>query len=749
MGRLLNLWPLLAVLLAGSAGAAGKDIRATDAAGPPQCTYADYQGSSAGRPAWHAANCLGGAASPYLRLHEADPVHWRPWGRAALAEAEASGRLIFLSIGYTACHWCHVMQRENFADEETARLMNSRFVNVLLDREEHPDVDATYQLAAATMGVPTGWPLNIVLMPDAKPVFGGTYFPPVRRLGMPAFTEFLTVIFEAYREFPADLAARAADVSAALASASEGQEGEVSRAAFAAATCTLLGSIDSFYGGFEGGAKFPYLPALGALWRAHLRTGGPDFRQAVTLSLENMAQGGLYDHLGGGFARYATDPAWNIPHFEKVLDVNAQMIELMTDVWRETRSPLLAARVRQSVRFLFDDMRLPGGAFAATLDSDSEGREGAFYVWSAGEIDAVLGPDSDLFKRAYGVTAEGNWEGTNVLTRNTVTAAELAQSAGLDRAAIEARLDAARRRLHARRARRPRPMRDDKVLADWNGLAIAALTEAGAAFGEPKWIDAARRAFAFVEVTLGAKGRLRHSWSAGTAGPEAKLDDYAHMARAGLALFEITGEAGYFDRARAWMSAAGSLRDEGDGGYFLNAPGNTGAVPRIKVGYDDQMPAGNAVVADVLARLYYLTGDDGYRARSERTIGLFFGAAQENPLSYGGMLGAADTLLGAVQVVVVGKRGEPATDALLEEVWRTSLPGRAVDVIAPGEALPQSHPAKGKGQIDGMPTAYVCIGTFCSLPVTGRSELAASLKEIRAMRVAPGAPPIQGYTKGR
>ncbi|MFQ5620117.1 MAG: thioredoxin domain-containing protein [Rhodospirillales bacterium] len=744
MGRLANLWPLLAVLLAGSGGAAAADIRATDAPGPARCSYAEYQGSSGERPAWPAANCLGGAASPYLRLHEADPVHWRPWGPAALAEAKASGKLIFLSIGYTACHWCHVMQRDNFEDGETARFMNSRFVNVLLDREEHPDVDATYQLAAVTLGVPTGWPLNIVLMPDGKPLFASTYLPPVRRLGMPTFTEFLTVVFEAHREFPEDLARRAAEISAALARASEGQKAEVSRAGFDAATRTLLGSIDSVHGGFDGAAKFPYLPALGALWRAHLRTGGPDFRQAVTRSLENMAQGGLYDHIGGGFARYATDPGWNIPHFEKVLDVNAQMIELMTDVWRETRSPLLAARVRQSVRFLFDDMRLPGGGFAATIDSDSEGREGAFYVWSADEIDAVLGPDSALFKRAYGVTAEGNWQGTNVLTRNTVTAAELAQSAGLDRAAIEARLDAARRRLKARRARRPRPFRNDTVLADWNGLAIAALSEAGAAFGEPEWIGAARRAFAFVDGTLGAQGRLRHSWSAGTAGPEAKLDDYAHMARAGLALFEITGEAGYVERARAWMSAAESLRDEGDGGYFLNAPGGTGAVPRIKVGYDDQMPAGNAVVADVLARLYYLTGDDGYRARAERTIGLFFGAAQEDPVSYGAMLGAADTLLGAVQVVVVGKRGEPATDALLEEVWRTSLPGRAVDVIAPGEALAESHPARGKGQIDGLPTAYVCIGTFCSLPVTGRSGLAASLKEIRALRVAPGAPPIEG-----
>ncbi len=744
MGRSPGIWPFLAVLLAGSAGAAAEDIRGTGAAGPARCSYADYQGPSGGRPAWPAANCLGGAASPYLRLHDTDPVHWRPWGPAALAEAEAAGKLIFLSIGYTACHWCHVMQRENFRNPETARLMNSRFVNVLLDREEHPDVDATYQLAAATMGLPTGWPLNIILMPDGKPVFGGTYFPPERRLGMPAFAEFLTVIFEAYREFPGELALRAAEVSAALARASEGQDAEVSRAGFEAATRTLLGSIDSFYGGFGEAAKFPYLPALDALWRAHLRSGGADFRQAVTLSLRSMAEGGLYDHIGGGFARYATDPAWNVPHFEKVLDVNAQVIGLMTEVWRETRSPLLAARVRQSVRFLFDEMRLPGGAFAATIDSDSEGREGAFYVWTADEIDQVLGADSDLFKRAYGVTAEGNWEGTNVLTRNTVTAAELDASTGLDRAAIEARLAAARRRLEARRARRPRPFRDDKVLADWNGLAIAALTEAGAAFGEPKWIDAARRAFAFVEGTLGAQGRLRHSWSAGTAGPEAKLDDYAHMARAGLALFEITGEAGYFERARAWMSMAESLRDDQDGGYFLNAPGSAGAVPRLKVGYDDQMPAGNAVVADVLARLYYLTGDDGYRARSERTIGLFFGAAQEDPLAYGGMLGAADTLLGAVQVVIVGKRGEPATDTLLEEVWRTSLPGRAVEVIAPGHGLPDSHPAKGKGQIDGMPTAYVCIGTFCSLPVTSRSGLAESLKDIRAMRLGPAAPPTQG-----
>jgi hypothetical protein len=368
-------------------------------------------------------NRLAGSASPYLALHADDPVHWRPWGPEALAEARRDGKLIFLSIGYFACHWCHVMQRENFRDPETAALMNARFVNILLDREEYPDIDGAFMKAAGLLGLPTGWPLNLVLTPDAKPIHGGTYFPPERRQGVPGFTEMLLFVARAYAEDPSGISARAASNFALLAQPGKGGRASMAPRDLIGAAGTLLANIDVFNGGFGGSAKFPFIPALSAMWRAYLRTDNEEFRDAVIMSVKAMVLGGLYDHIGGGFARYAEDPAWTVPHFEKMLYVNAQMIALMTELWRETRAPLLEARIRATVRFLLDEMRLPGGGFAAALDSDSLDRagalrEGAFYVWTEAEIDAVLGPDAVSFKQAYNVTAEGNWRGTNVLYQN-------------------------------------------------------------------------------------------------------------------------------------------------------------------------------------------------------------------------------------------------------------------------------------------------------------------------------------------
>ncbi len=677
-----------------------------------------------------------GAASPYLRAHAGDPVQWRVWGPQAFAEAQATGKLVFLSIGYSACHWCHVMARDNFRDPATAELLNRRFVSVLVDREARPDIDALYQQAAQAMKLPTGWPLNLVLLPDGRPLYGGTYFPPERRQGMPAFSELLDTVWQAYRADPKGAAQGAATVARALAGDAAGTGAELSRPALDAAARRLLDRIDVFHGGFGDAPKFPRLPALQALWQAYLRSGDGEIRDAVLLSLRAMSEGGLYDHLGGGFARYAVDPGWNQPHFEKMLDVNAQLLALLVEAWRETRAPLFAARIRETVGFLLREMRLPDGAFAAAIDSDSEAREGAFYVWTAAEIDAVLGADAPLFKRAYGVTEEGNWEGGNVLSRNYTGLDELALETGLDESEIASRLARARPRLAAVRDRRAFPLRDDKALTDWNALAIAALAEAGAALGEPDWIDAARTAFNAVGQTIEGDTALPHFRYDGKAGAPAMLDDYVHMARAALTLFEITGERRYLSLARGWAAATAAFHDASGGGFFQAAAQISLDMPRLKPGADAQMPSGNAAAAELLARLYFLTGEDSYRARAEDTIRLYFRAATAEPLDYGAMLSAADTLMDAIQVVLVGGREDAGAKPLLMAVWRTSLPGRVLQVIAPGDALPEGHPAFGKVQVDGLPTAYVCRGTFCSLPVTGPDELSVALKDIRLL----GAP---------
>ncbi len=679
-------------------------------------------------------NRLAGSASPYLALHADDLVHWQTWGPEALAEAKSQGKLIFISIGYFACHWCHVMQRDNFKDPEATAIMNARFVNILIDREERPDLDSAYMQAAGSLGLSTGWPLNLILTPDAKPIFGGTYFPPERRRGMPSFIEMLSFVTKSYAEDPSGVTQRASANFDTLFQPRPGEKARMTPDSLIAAARTLLRRIDRFHGGFGSRVKFPFIPALSAMWRAYLRTGDYEFRDAVMITLDSMILGGLYDHIGGGFARYTVDRAWRVPHFEKMLYVNAQMLALMTEVWRETRSPLLEARVRDTVRFLFDELKLANGGFAAALDSDSEDaylalREGAYYVWSATEIDEILGPNAPLFKRAYGVVDRGNWNGTNVLFQQRITLGQLALELRIDRSKLDARLAQSRRKLAVARLRRFRPARDDKIMADWNGVLIAALTEAGATFGEPAWIDAARETFSFITRNMSVEGRLIHTWRDGKRGAGGMLDDYAHMANAALTLFERTGETAYMDRGLSWVRTAKTMRDENSGAYF-NTPAAADEIGiRMKIGDDNQLPSGNAVMADVLARLYYLTGKDTYREQAARIVVAFHDNPMKFPTHYGGLLTAADTLNSAVQVVVVGDR-ERSTP-LLDEVWRTSLPGRALEVIADGSTLPQSHPAFGKTMIDGLPTAYVCVGTFCSLPVQSEESLATAMRDIR------------------
>ncbi|MBI3453251.1 MAG: thioredoxin domain-containing protein [Rhodospirillales bacterium] len=687
-----------------------------------------------------AAPRLADQPSPYLQLHRNDPVDWRPWGPDIFAEAKQAQKPIMLSLGYLACHWCHVLQAESFTNDAIAKIINEMFIPVLVDREERPEIDQIYQHAALLMGSQTGWPLNVFLSPDGTPFFAVGYLPPEPRQGLPAFSAALAAVAETYREQQNEIAALGAAVKREMGKRSRPAPGDPSGLALNVAVRQIDREIDVFNGGVGTAPKFPRLPTMETLWRGYLRTNAPALRDSVAHALASMAQGGLYDHLAGGFARYATDPEWRIPHFEKMLDINAQFLSLMADVWRETHSPLLAARLRESVAFLLAEMRLPGGAFAAAIDSDSEGREGAFYVWTAAEIERVLGRDAALFKRAYGVTADGNWEnGVSVLYRTDASAAALAKEFGGDETAVLARLAGGRQKLKTHRDQRPRPMRDGKVLADWNGAMIAGLAEASLALDEPAWLNAAEGAFAFVETHLDGGQGLRHSWSSGKAGLPATLDGYAHMSRAAVTLFEATGKTKYLAAAQRWIRAADALWDEANGGYYMATRDDHPELPMPKLAIDSGLPAGNGVMADAAMRLYHLVGDPVLRVRAERTVGAFFGGAMIDPVQSGGILNAADTVLAAVQIVIVGDRTEEGARKLLHAAWRTAIPGRVLQVVPPGAVLPEAHPARFKNQEDGKATAYVCVGTVCSLPTTASEDMIETMLAMRAARVSEPA----------
>ncbi len=690
-------------------------------------------------------NLLAEETSPYLLQHKDNPVHWRPWGNASLALARRENKPILLSIGYAACHWCHVMAHESFEDEAIAGRMNDMFVNIKVDREERPDIDAIYQSALQMMGEQGGWPLTMFLTPDGEPFWGGTYFPATAQYGRPAFPDLLDGIARTCRQEPDKVMENARALKQGLDQMSRPDGGgELSLAALDQAAEMMLGHIDPIRGGTQGAPKFPQPSLFQFLWHAHLRretdngAGGGPFRDAVTLTLDHICQGGIYDHLGGGFARYSTDEAWLAPHFEKMLYDNALLIGLLTDVWQRTRSPLYAARVRETVDWALRDMRSSRDgsyAFTSAYDADSEGEEGKFYVWAEAEIDDVLGPDAEAFKRALDVTAQGNWEGKTILNRSH----DLALASG----PAEEALKASREKLLAVRDKRVWPQRDDKVLADWNGLMIAALAKAGAIFGEDAWIGAAEDVFRFVVENMsedgkpggtpGGKsgGRLHHTWCAGEGRHPAVLDDYANMALAALILHGVTGAADYLGRAEGWVQIADNhYWDAENGGYFLGADDTDDVIARSKTVHDNAVPSGNGVMAEVLARLFYLTGEDRYRDRAEA---LFQAVAAREParmVSQPTLLNAFELLETAVQVVITGERDDPATAKLRRAVFDAGLAGRIVVQLEPGADLPEGHPAHGKGLVDGRPAVYVCAGPTCGLPVTDAEVLRQELRRL-------------------
>jgi len=667
------------------------------------------------------ANRLAEATSPYLQQHRDNPVDWQPWDEAALAEARQKDKPILLSIGYAACHWCHVMAHESFESPEIAALMNRHFVNIKVDREERPDLDHIYQHALALLGQHGGWPLTMFLTPDAAPFWGGTYFPPDTRYGRPGLPQVLETVARIWQEERHKVTSNTTALNDALQRLARPAGGAPLPPDFAADVARrIVQAFDTIHGGLAGAPKFPQAPILDFLWRQAMRHGDGSVRHAVLHTLTNICQGGIYDHLGGGFARYAVDALWLVPHFEKMLYDNAQLLALLADAWADTHNPLFAARAAETVGWLEREM-LVGDAFASSLDADSEGEEGKYYVWDAAEIDRLLGPDAERFRLAYGVTDQGNWEGRTVLNR--------LHQPGLGPPEEEARLRAAADVLLRVRQERVPPARDDKILADWNGLMIAGLARAAAVFDRADWLGRAERAFAFVCQNMADGDHLAHSWRDGRTLQLAFLDDYVQMAAAALALFEHTGRSDYIDQARRWIGVLDAAYLDGEGGgYFQTPEGLTDLLVRSKSAADGPAPSGNGSLVSVLARIHAITGEPAYRERAEHQLEVFAGEARSNPLVHAALLSGTMLLERSLQVVVVGDPAGGDFAALHRTALTAPTSEPVVLPLRAGTELPARHPAAGKAPVDGRAAAYVCLGQTCRPPITDPDELAAALR---------------------
>jgi uncharacterized protein len=699
-------------------------------------------------------NRLAQETSPYLLQHANNPVDWFPWGPDALARAKLLDRPIFLSIGYAACHWCHVMERESFEHDDTAEILNGRFVSIKVDREERPDLDSIYMSAVQAMTGSGGWPMSVFLTPDGHPFYGGTYFPPEPRHGMPSFHQVLEGVWKAWTTQRAEVVAAGQrmvsaliEQSQAMGSGAAGAEGRadagdggdaaaggvvaIDPTMFLAVDAGLAERFDARDGSWGGAPKFPQPMTIEYLLR-RLAGGAspgappaadPRLEAMVRFTLDRMADGGIRDQLGGGFHRYATDAHWLVPHFEQMLYDNAQLARVyvhagvaLDDAWyREVAVGVLEYMIRE--------LRTADGAFASSQDADTNGEEGLTFTWRAAEIRDVLGADAPAFTAAYGVTEDGNWEGVTILSRVT------------DRGQVgsdgEARLADARARLLAHRASRPQPARDDKALAAWNGLAIAAFADAGRLLEEPRYVDAAvAAAEAIVGGLLSDDGALQRSWKDGRAVGQGVLEDYSHLAEGLLALYEATFDERWFVLARRLMDRVLARFADPAGGFFDTADDHERLITRPKDVQDNAVPSGGAMATTALLRLAALTGEHRYRDAAERAIGTVRPYLDRYPTGFAQWLVAATVASSEVlEVAIVGDPAAVDTRALLDVVgdrWRPTV----VVALAPndGAALSSAIPLlHDRIAIEGRATAYVCRGFVCDLPVTDPEALRSRL----------------------
>ena len=666
-------------------------------------------------------NRLGGETSPYLLQHKHNPVDWWPWGTAALARAKELNRPILLSVGYAACHWCHVMAHESFEDEATARVMNELFVNIKVDREERPDIDQIYMSALHHLGEQGGWPLTMFLTPAGEPFWGGTYFPNTPRYGKAAFVDVLQEIARVFREKPESIEQNRSALMARLAErARPAGRVVIGAAELDRISAQMAGLIDPVHGGMRGAPKFPQPIMLEFLWRAGRRTKDARYFALVELSLARMCEGGIYDHLGGGLARYSVDERWLVPHFEKMLYDNALLLPLLALAYQRSGNTLFRTRAEETVDWLAREMTTPEGAFCASLDADSEGEEGKFYVWTPAEIGAVLGQeDASFFAEHYDVTESGNFEGHNILNRLKSLPRSIED---------EQRLAQMRQKLLEVRGRRVRPGLDDKVLADWNGLLIEGLVSAARLFERNGWIEKAARAFLFIAAHMSHGNRLGHSWRAGKLLFPGLASDHAAMTAAALALYEATQEREYLERAETWQATLDRhYANKETGGYYLAADDAVDLVVRPSPTTDDAIPNAIAIVARNLVRLAIFTGHHDWRDQADRLFEGVLSRADENLFGHLALLNALDFRLRAAEIVVTGSDRQ-ATELLAAA---RKFPFLDTVVLPASDALPKAHPAQEKIKASAESAAFVCVGETCSLPVMSLQALAAALDATR------------------
>ncbi|MEX2275775.1 MAG: thioredoxin domain-containing protein [Actinomycetota bacterium] len=679
-------------------------------------------------------NRLGSQTSPYLLQHADNPVDWEPWDDRALTRAAAEDKPLLVSIGYAACHWCHVMERESFEDIATATLMNEHFVCIKVDREERPDLDAIYMDAVQATTGHGGWPLTAFCTPDGAPFFTGTYFPREDRPPMPSFTRVLTAIAEGWQDRRDELVAQGRAIVEAIGGASTvtGSDAPLSTDLLTGAGEQLQRAFDERWGGFGGAPKFPQPMTLELLLRLEDR-GDDEARTMLTTTLERMAAGGMYDQIGGGFSRYSVDERWHVPHFEKMLYDNAQLARLYTHAWERTGVADFRRVATETLEYLLRELRHADGGFFSSQDADSEGVEGAFFAWS---WDELLEHTTEAAAVALGATREGNWpEGgseLNVLWRPQ-TLTDVAERSELSVERVERELAEAKSALFAARETRVHPATDDKVLAGWNGLAISALAEAGRAFDEPRYVHAASRTATFVLANLRSEdGRLLRSWRDGDARIPAFSDDHALLADGLLTLYEATFDTAWFARARELADALLELfLDEERGGFYQSGRDADALVLRPKEVMDNAVPSGNSVAATVLQRLALFTGETRYEDAAVGALRLVRDQMQQWPTGFGQALCAADLHLSrAPEIAIVGDLAADDTLALIAAVSEGFAPNRVLAVAEPGDRTAQRTIAllQDRPPIDGRATAYVCERFACRLPVTDPIALRAQLK---------------------
>ncbi len=677
------------------------------------------------------ANRLSGETSPYLLQHAHNPVDWYPWGEEALARARAEDRPILLSIGYSACHWCHVMERESFENADIARLMNDTFVNIKVDREERPDLDNIYMEAVQAMTGQGGWPMTMFLTPDGAPFYGGTYFPPADRMGMPGFPRVLRSVAEAYRRSPDAVRDSAQDLRGSLGRSLMGYaEGALTPAVTAHAYQGLADAFDPTYGGFGGAPKFPQPMNFEFLLRHHHRTGEPHALEMTRVTLDHMAHGGIYDQLGGGFHRYATDAIWLVPHFEKMLYDNALLARVYLEAYQVTGDEEYRRVVEETLDYVTCEMTSPEGGFYAAQDADSEGVEGKYFVWTPHEIAAVVGADdAPLVCAYYGVTERGNFEGENILHR-MISLADAARNAGATPERMRAAVERARPLLLAARERRVKPGRDDKILTAWNGLTLRAFADAARVLGRDDYRAVAERSANFLLTNLKTgDGRLLRTYKDGRAKIDGYLDDYAALADGLLALYACTFEPRLFAEARALADAIlARFWDEREGGFYMTSDdGHTELISRPKELFDNAVPSGNSTAVDVLLRLAALSGENSYAERAERTLQGLTGIVQRAPSGFGRALAAMEFALSTPTEVAIAGNLEGAADALLQVVNGAYRPNVVTAVTRPGALEAGIALLEGRDRVNGQAAAYVCERFACRRPVTSPGDLAKEL----------------------